>query len=143
MPSFVLNDQIPHSILFPRVDLYFLSPRIFGSMCFVHHLALGHDKLSARSVKCVFLGYSRLQKGYHCYSPQLTRYFVSTDVTFFESSPYFPSSSAISDSVSAGLPLPVPSLDLTPFPFPTSSPSPPSFASRLDRPNLQVYQRRP
>ncbi|XP_052211198.1 uncharacterized protein LOC127814021 [Diospyros lotus] len=90
-----------------------------------------------------FLDYSRFQKGYRCYSPQLTRYFVLADVTFFESSSYFPSSSAISDFVSVGLPLLVPSLDLTSPPSPTFSPFPPSFASRLDRFDLQVYQRRP
>ena len=143
MPSSILNDQIPHSILFPRVNLYSLPPRIFGSTCFVHHLAPSCDKLSTRSVKCVFLGYSRLQKGYRCYSPQLTRYFVSADVTFFESSPYFPSSSEVPKSMSVGLPLPVPFLDLTSSPSPISSPSRPSFASRLDCPNLQVSQRCP
>nr|GEW25963.1 Gag-Pol polyprotein [Tanacetum cinerariifolium] len=30
-------------------------------------------KLDHKSLKCVFLGYSRIQKGYRCYSPQLHR----------------------------------------------------------------------
>nr|GEX75864.1 uncharacterized mitochondrial protein AtMg00810-like [Tanacetum cinerariifolium] len=34
---------------------------------------LGHSKLDPKSLKCVFLGYSRIQKGYRCYSPQLHR----------------------------------------------------------------------
>ena len=68
MPSSVLHDQIPHSLLFPDQPLYFLPPRVFGCTCFVHILTLGQDKLSAKSMKCLFLGYFRLQKGYCCYS---------------------------------------------------------------------------
>ena len=43
------------------------------------------------SLKCIFVGYSRVQIGYRCYCPPLRRYFVSTDVTFFETTPIFPS----------------------------------------------------
>ncbi|RVW90087.1 Retrovirus-related Pol polyprotein from transposon TNT 1-94 [Vitis vinifera] len=63
MPSSVLHDQIPHSLLFPDQPLYFLPPRVFGCTCFVHILTPGQDKLSAKAMKCLFLGYSRLQKG--------------------------------------------------------------------------------
>ncbi|RVX02061.1 hypothetical protein CK203_025392 [Vitis vinifera] len=49
MPSSVLHDQIPHSLLFPDQPLYFLPPRVFGCTCFVHILTPGQDKLSARS----------------------------------------------------------------------------------------------
>ncbi|RVW85016.1 Retrovirus-related Pol polyprotein from transposon TNT 1-94 [Vitis vinifera] len=68
MPSSVLHDQIPHSLLFPDQPLYFLPPRVFGCTCFVHILTPGQDKLSAKAMKCLFLGYSRLQKSYRCYS---------------------------------------------------------------------------
>ena len=34
------------------------------------------------------MGYSRVQKGYRCYLPTLRHYFVSTDVTFFETTPF-------------------------------------------------------
>ena len=68
MPSSVLHDQIPHSLLFPDQPLYFLPPRVFCCTCFVHILTSGLDKLSAKATKCIFLGYSRLQKGYRCYS---------------------------------------------------------------------------
>nr|GEW65943.1 hypothetical protein VITISV_030863 [Tanacetum cinerariifolium] len=47
-------------------------------------------KLDPKSLKCVFLGYSRIQKGYRCYCLQLHRYPVSRDVTFHEDLPYFP-----------------------------------------------------
>ncbi|RVW80772.1 Retrovirus-related Pol polyprotein from transposon RE1 [Vitis vinifera] len=44
MPSSVLHDQIPHSLLFPDQPLYFLPPRVFGCTCFVHILTPGQDK---------------------------------------------------------------------------------------------------
>ena len=83
IPSSVLQHQIPHSLLFPDQLLYILPPRVFGCTCFVHNLSPSQDKLSTRSIKYIFLGYSRLQKGYRCYSPHTRRYFLSADVTFF------------------------------------------------------------
>jgi len=88
MPSSIEN-QIPHSIVCPHDLLFHVSPKVFGCTCFVHNLSPGLDKLSARSVKCVFLGYSRLQKGYKCYSPTMRRYYMSANVTFFEDTPFF------------------------------------------------------
>ena len=88
MPSVVLHDQIPHSILLPIQPLFYLPPRVFGCACFVHILTPGQDKLSAKAMKCV-LGYSRLQRGYRCYSPDTNRYFIFADVTFFEDSSFF------------------------------------------------------
>ena len=41
-------------------------------------------KLDPSSLKCISLDYSQVQKRYRCYCPTLRRYFVSTDVTFFE-----------------------------------------------------------
>ncbi|RVX02349.1 Retrovirus-related Pol polyprotein from transposon RE1 [Vitis vinifera] len=123
MPSSVLHDQIPHSFLFPDQPLYFLPPRVFGCTCFVHILTPGQDKLSAKATKCIFLGCSRLQKGYRCYSFETHRYFLSADVTFFEDSPFFSTSESLPDF--EVLPLPIISL-------PDVVPSRP----------LQVYHRR-
>ena len=125
MPSSVLHDQIPHSLVFPDQRLYFLPPRVFGCTCLVHILTLGQDKLSTKATKCIFLGYSRLQKGYRCYSPQTLRYFLSAYVTFFEDSPFFSSSESL--HVTEVLPLPII--------------SPPIFDDVPSRP-LQVYHRR-
>ncbi|RVW54721.1 Retrovirus-related Pol polyprotein from transposon RE1 [Vitis vinifera] len=69
------------------------------------------------------LGYSRLQKGYRCYSSETHRYFLSADVTFFEDSPFFSTSESL--PVFKVLPLPIISL-------PDTLPSRP----------LQVYHRR-
>ena len=125
MPSSVLHDQIPHSLLFSDQPLYFRSPRVFGCTCFVHILTPGQDKLSAKATKCIFFGYSRLQKGCRCYSPQAHRYFLFVDFTFFEDSPFFSSSESL--PVTEVLPLPIISL--------------PIFDSVPFRP-LQVYHRR-
>ena len=125
MPSSVLHDQIPHSLLFPNQPLYFLAPHVFGCTCFVHILTPRQDKLSAKATKCIFLGYSRLQKGYRCYSPQTHRYFLSADVTFFEDSPFFSSSESL------------PVTDVLPLPII----SPPIFDNVSSHP-LQVYHRR-
>ena len=90
MPSSILHDQIPHSILFPNQPLFYLPPCVFGCICFIHILTLGQDQLSSKAMKCVFLGYSRLQRGYRCYSPNMHQYSISIDVTFFENSSMFP-----------------------------------------------------
>ena len=123
MPSSILHDQIPHSLIFPTQPLYFLSSRVFGCTCFVHTFTPGQDKLSAKATKCIFLRYSRLQKGYRCYSPYTHCYFLSVDVIFFENSPFFSSSEYF--PISEVLPLPYI--------------SPPSYAHSC---SLQVYHLR-
>ena len=48
------------------------------------------------SLKCIFLGYSYVQKRYRCNCPTLRRYFVSTVVAFFETTPFSLSSTVTS-----------------------------------------------
>ncbi|RVW37979.1 Retrovirus-related Pol polyprotein from transposon TNT 1-94 [Vitis vinifera] len=88
--TLLLHSNIPHSLLFPDQPLYFLPPRVFGCTCFVHILTPGQDKLSAKAMKCLFLGYSRLQKSYRCYSLETHQYFISADVTFLRTHHSFP-----------------------------------------------------
>ena len=54
MPSSILHDQIPHSVLLPNHPLFCLPLRVFGCVCFVHILTPGQDKLSAKVTKCIF-----------------------------------------------------------------------------------------
>jgi len=89
MPSSVLHNQVPHSILFSHDPLHPLPLKVFGPTCFVHDFNPGMDKLSSRAHKCVFLGFPYSQKGYKCFSLSLNRHFISADVTFDESSFYF------------------------------------------------------
>lgn len=94
MPSSILNGKVSHSILYPSQLLFSLPPQVFGCTCFVHDIRPHVSKLDPKSLKCVFLGYSRQQKGYRCYSFNLGRYIVSTDVTFFESDVFFSESAS-------------------------------------------------
>ena len=61
-----------------------LPQRIFGCECYVHLYPNQTDKLSPKAIKCVFIGYSNVQKGYKCYFPSKKRIIVSCDVTFNE-----------------------------------------------------------
>ena len=49
------------------------------------------SKFDPKSLKCFFLGYSQVQKGYKCYCPSLHRYLVFADVTFLENAHFFQS----------------------------------------------------
>ena len=46
------------------------------------------SKLNPKSLKCIFLSYSRVQKGYKCYCPSLHRYLVFADVSFLENTSF-------------------------------------------------------
>jgi len=107
--------------------------RVFGHTCFVQDLSPESEKLSPQSIKCVFIGYSRTQKGYQCYDPFTRKYFV-TDVTFFESVLYFshsifllPQTIPLPLYVSLPTPLPAPaSTDSSPMPLVDTSKPPTS-----------------
>ncbi|MCI25124.1 hypothetical protein A2U01_0046313, partial [Trifolium medium] len=117
--------------------------RVFGSTCFVHNLSPGLDKLSARSLKCIFLGYHRSQKGYRCYSSTLQRYLVSADVTFFESIPYFEPNKITPEPLQDINPEPIQEITIVPFePCHSVPPDTPPAAPPTSQP-LQTYQRRP
>ncbi|XP_024009756.1 uncharacterized protein LOC112085026, partial [Eutrema salsugineum] len=47
------------------------------------------SKLDAKSIKCMFLGYSTTQKGYKCYDPINNRTYVSREVKFLEEQGYY------------------------------------------------------
>ncbi|XP_059295583.1 uncharacterized protein LOC132048919 [Lycium ferocissimum] len=89
MPSTVLVGNMPYSVLFPNKSLFPVEPKVFGSTCYVRDVRPSVTKLDPKALKCVFLGYSRLQKGYRCYSTKLGKYLVLNDVVFSENTPFF------------------------------------------------------
>ena len=103
MPSTPLGGEVPIRHLRPNTELFPLSPKVFGCVAFVQDLSPGLDKLSPRSIKCMFIGYSRTQRGYRCFHPPSRRYLVSADVTFFESQNW-------SEDVTLNVECPLPSI---------------------------------
>ncbi|CAI7747519.1 unnamed protein product [Closterium sp. NIES-53] len=87
--------------LWPRVSLPQTSPtlrwtgefgdasvfRVWGSRAFVCDMT--EDKLSARAIPCVFLGFFRDALGRQFYHPTLRRVFPSQDIAFDESVPFY------------------------------------------------------
>jgi len=67
--------------------LVYLILLILDSTYFIQNLKPGLDKLEPKAMKCVFIGYSRTQKGYRCFDLVHNRFYTSSDVTFFESVP--------------------------------------------------------
>ena len=96
MPTVVLKGDIPYKVIHPHKSLLPLAPRIFGCTCYVRDTRPFVTKLDPKALQCVFLGYSRLQKGYRWFSTDLNKYLVSTDVVFSEDTSFFssPTSSA-------------------------------------------------
>lgn len=65
-----------HSLLFPAQSLYGLL--IFLDKHVVYIISC-MDKIisSQKATKYIFLKFFRLQRGYHCYSPDISQYFLS------------------------------------------------------------------
>ena len=85
-----------YKVIHPQKSLFPIELRIFGCTCYVRDTRPFVTKLDPKALKCVFLGYLRLQKGYRCFSTDLNKYLVSTDVVFSEDTSFFfsPTSSA-------------------------------------------------
>ena len=65
-----------------------IGPKVYGCTCFFRDVRPQVSKLDPKSLKCIFVRYSRVKKECRCYCPTLQRYFVSIDVAFFETTPF-------------------------------------------------------
>ena len=96
-PTRVLHDVSPYEVLNkarPSIDHL----RVFGCTCFVLIPGELRNKLEAKSVKAIFIGYSANQKGYKCYVRDTRRVMVSRDVKFLESKGYYDEKCHVPDS---------------------------------------------
>ena len=132
MPSSVFNWATPYHQLFPNNPLFPIDPKVFECTCFVRDVCSQVSKLDSKSLKCIFVGYSRVQIGYRCYCPPLRRYFVSTDVAVFEITSF----SLLSTVVRQGE-----EEDLLVYTLasPIISPEPTSVPAQVKPPITQVY----
>ena len=112
MSSSVLNKSSPISCLYASKIPFSVTPRVFGCTYFIQDLSPVLDKLSPRSIKFVFVGYFKTQKGYRCYNSYVKKYLGSGDVIFFESISYFSTQVPLTVSeivtLSLSMPLPTP-----------------------------------
>ena len=133
-PSRVLLGKAPFHVLKLGNTLFPIVPRVFGCTC-LSKISPTHTKLDNKAVRCVFLGYSSMSKGYRYYDP-LTRHFYNyLDVTFLETVPFYSSSSTLTAPVEPV----VEDISVQPRPVPIFESLPPVVSSVP----LQVYSRRP
>ncbi|XP_059627559.1 uncharacterized protein LOC132270389 [Cornus florida] len=102
-PSRVLGGKVALQILQPDYTLFHLLPCVFGCTCFVHNRSPSHHKLDDKSIRCIFLGYYAMSKGYRCYDPMTKHMYHSLDMTFHEIVPFYSTNSMVHDSLSCDL----------------------------------------
>ena len=87
LPSKVIGYETPVARLLHEKPDY-NSLRIFGCACWPNLRPYNSRKLSFRSTRCAFLGYSAQHKGFKCLDISTGRIYISRDVIFDET--YFP-----------------------------------------------------
>lgn len=83
LPSQVIgNASLLEKLFDKKPDYSFL--RVFGCACWSNLRPFNSHKLSFRSQRCAFLGYSSHHKGYKCLDIASGRVYISRDVIFDE-----------------------------------------------------------
>jgi hypothetical protein len=85
LPTKTIQATCPHMALFGSPPMY-EHLRVFGCTCYPNTSSTTPHKLSPRSTRCVFLGYSSDHKGYRCLDLSTNRLIVSRHVVFDEAS---------------------------------------------------------
>lgn len=83
LPSNVMKNKSPFEMLHHKKPTYD-TLRVFGCLAFAYNPDTTGDKLEARGVPSVFLGYPTLQKGYRLLNLLTKKVFVSRDVKWYE-----------------------------------------------------------
>lgn len=84
LPSKAIQNKIPYSVLFNKPVSY-SHLKVFGSLCFPNTNNSHKKKLSPRSRKCIFLGYTLNHRGYICFDLTTKKIIISRHVNFHES----------------------------------------------------------
>jgi hypothetical protein len=85
LPSATIQAPCPHFALFGSASTY-EHLCVFGCVCYPNTAATAPHKLTPRSARCVFLGYSSDHKGYCCLDLSTNSLIVSRHVVFDEDS---------------------------------------------------------
>jgi hypothetical protein len=85
LPTMAIQATCPHVALFGSAPSY-MHLCVFGCMCYPKTTTTTPHKLSSRSTRCVFLGYSTDHKGYRCLDLSTNRLIISRHVIFDEDS---------------------------------------------------------
>lgn len=112
IPSSHNVNTTPFEILFKEKPNY-NELRVFGSLCYPWLKPYSPHKLAPKSSRCVFLGYSKVHKGYLCLDLTSKRKFLSRHVLFYEQE--FPFQRP--NDISTGVPASPTSVPLPPIPF--------------------------
>ncbi|PKU85121.1 Retrovirus-related Pol polyprotein from transposon TNT 1-94 [Dendrobium catenatum] len=83
LPSSATSKQTPYYRLHEKEASY-THLRTFGCLCFPWTTPYANNKLSPRSMECVFIGYSSQHKGYRCLHIPSKRVYISRHVKFVE-----------------------------------------------------------
>jgi hypothetical protein len=89
--TYLFNCRPSHPLQFttPNESLFLQPPdyshlRSFGYLCFQNLRATTPNKLTPRSSSCIFIGYAREHKGYHCLDLQTHKIIMSQHIIFDE-----------------------------------------------------------
>lgn len=92
LPSSVLNNVSPYEILSKEPPTY-SHLKVIGCLAFAVNPSFTTDKLAARAVPCLFIGYPASRKGYQLLDLTTNKTFTSRDVQFHETVfPFHPDS---------------------------------------------------
>ncbi|HEX4706357.1 MAG TPA: reverse transcriptase domain-containing protein, partial [Candidatus Udaeobacter sp.] len=125
--------------------------RVFGSKAFVHIPDSQRDKLSAKSLTCVFLGRSRNKKAYSLVHQPTRRFLESRDVVFDEGGPTTTDYDRVIINIPQTTPAPTPQTSAstlatpnipTPTPTETQVDPAPSQSKRITREPYNLRSRR-
>jgi hypothetical protein len=132
LPSKAVRHPTPHFALYGIAPSYD-HLRVFGCACYPNTSSTAPHKLSPRSTRCLFLGYSPDHKGYRCLDLTSHRIIISRHVVFdkdvFPLAGSTPPTDLDSLLESDPIPPPPPAPHLAPLPAPRAAPTPPLTTS--------------